>query len=89
MANLHVYGSKGYLLMDAETRLIKKTLDNKESVKDYPPTNIVGLALEAFADDVEGKKAFPVTSEEAIYGVAAFEAMVKSAQNEYEWVKLD
>ena len=86
---LHVYGSKGYLLMDAETRLIKKTLDNKESVKDYPPTNIVGLALEAFADDVEGKKAFPVTSEEAIYGVAAFEAMVKSAQNEYAWVSLD
>tara|TARA_Y100000590_G_scaffold337881_1_gene384986 strand:+ start:5855 stop:6829 length:975 start_codon:yes stop_codon:yes gene_type:complete len=85
---LHVYGSKGYLLMDTETRLIKKTLDNKETVKDYPITNIVGLALEAFADDVMGKKTFPVTIDEAIQGVAAFEAMVKSAENESEWVSI-
>lgn len=86
---LHVYGSKGYLLMDGETRLIKKSLDNTETITNYPNANIVGLTLEAFADDIEGKQSFPVTSEEAIQGVAAFEAMVKSAQNDYEWIKLD
>lgn len=86
---LHVYGSKGYLLMDGETRLIKKSLDNTEMITNYPNANIVGLTLEAFADDVEGKQSFPVTAEEAIQGVAAFEAMVKSAKNDYEWVKLD
>jgi len=86
---LHVYGSKGYLLMDGETRLIKKSLDNTETITNYPNANIVGLTLEAFADDVEGKQLFPVSSEEAIQGVAAFEAMVKSAKNDYEWVKLD
>ena len=86
---LQVYGSKGYLLMDSETRLIKKTLDNKEITTNYPSTNIVGLTLEAFADDIEGKGAFPVTNNEAIQGVAAFEAMVKSALNNYEWVSVD
>jgi predicted dehydrogenase len=86
---LHVYGSKGYLLMDGETRLIKKSLDNTETITNYPNANIVGLTLEAFADDIEGKQSFPVTSEEAVHGVAAFEAMVKSAQNDYEWIKLD
>jgi predicted dehydrogenase len=86
---LHVYGSKGYMLMDGETRLIKKSLDNTETITNYPNANIVGLTLEAFADDIEGKQSFPVTPEEAIQGVAAFEAMVKSAQNDYEWIKLD
>ena len=75
--------------MDGETRLIKKSLDNTETITNYPNANIVGLTLEAFADDIEGKQAFPVTSEEAVQGVAAFEAMVKSAQNDYEWIKLD
>ena len=86
---LHVYGSKGYLLMDAETRLVKKTLDNKETVINYPNANIVGLTLEAFADDVAGKAPFPVTADEAIDGVAAFEAMVKSAENDNNWISLD
>ena len=86
---LHVYGSKGYLLMDAETRLIKKTLDNKETIINYPNANIVGLTLEAFADDIEGKAPFPVTTDEAIDGVAAFEAMVKSAENNSNWISVD
>jgi len=86
---LHVYGSKGYVLMDGENKLILKGLDNKEKVTDYPDTNIVGLTLESFADSIENNQDFPVSMEQAISGIAAYEAMVKSANNDSVWINVD
>jgi predicted dehydrogenase len=86
---LHVYGSKGYVLMDGESKLILKGLDNKEKVTSYPDTNIVGLALESFADSISLDQDFPVSMEQAVSGIAAYEAMVKSANNESIWTDVD
>ena len=86
---LQVYGSKGYAMMRGETTLVTKDLSNLERVTNFAPANIVGLALEAFADAAGGGAAYPVTPEEVVAGVAAYAAMVKSAESDSAWVKVD
>jgi predicted dehydrogenase len=48
-------------------------------VHDFPPTDIERAELEAFADAVAGRAAFPVDTEQAIHGAAVFEAILRSA----------
>lgn len=86
---LQVYGSKGYAEMRGETSLVVKDLKNVERVTNFPNANIVGLALEAFAEAASGGAPFPVTAEEAIAGVAAYEAMIASVNKESAWVPVE
>ncbi len=86
---LQVYGSKGYSMMNGENTLVTKDLSNMERVTNFPNSNIVGLALESFADAASGGAPFPVTPDEIISGVAAYEAMVKSAAQNSQWVTTD
>jgi hypothetical protein len=85
---LQVYGSKGYAMMRGETSLVAKDLSNVEKITNFAPVNIVGLALEAFADAATGGAPYPVTPDEVVAGVAAYEAMVKSAEQNSAWINV-
>jgi predicted dehydrogenase len=85
---LQVYGSKGYAMMRGETSLVAKDLANVEKITNFAPVNIVGLALEAFADAATGGAPYPVTPDEVVAGVAAYEAMVKSAEQNSAWINV-
>jgi predicted dehydrogenase len=88
--NLRVFGSKGWAQLTDNETLIKAIagpatpgqnpyaakpevvkLDAKASLKDE---------LESFADAAEGKKPFPISPEEIMHGVSAFQAMLDSVR---------
>ena len=50
-------------------------------VVDHKGINPVKLGLEAFATAIGGGPAFPITHEQIVHGVAAFEAVVESAKS--------
>ena len=52
---------------------------DKRSTVEYPPSSSVAANLDAFADAVEGRAAYPVTQDEMIANIAALEAIIKSA----------
>jgi predicted dehydrogenase len=46
---------------------------------EFPKIDAERAELEAFADAVEGKSAYPVPPEEAIHGIEIMQAAVRSA----------
>ena len=48
---------------------------------DYPSVSAVRINLEAFADAVEGRAAYPMPQREMIANIAALEAIFKSAES--------
>jgi predicted dehydrogenase len=88
--NLRVFGSKGWAQLVDNNTLVKAipgsaapganpyaskpetiTLDSQASLKDE---------LEAFADAAEGKAPFPISHEEILHGVSAFQSMLDSVR---------
>jgi predicted dehydrogenase len=88
--NFRVFGSKGWAQLVDNNTLVKAvagppapgtnpyaskpetvTLDSQASLKDE---------LEAFADAAEGKAPFPISREEILHGVSAFQSMLDSVR---------
>jgi predicted dehydrogenase len=46
---------------------------------DYKGFNPLKAELEGFAAAIRGERSYPITPEEIVHGVAAFEAIVQSA----------
>ena len=46
---------------------------------DYKGFNALAAELEGFAAAINGERPYPITAEEVLHGVAAFEAIVRSA----------
>jgi len=77
---LHLFGSKTHAELRGPDRLeLTRLEDTVPRVIDYPVVDIERAELEAFADAVEGRATFPVSSEQAIHGAAVFEAIIRSA----------
>ncbi len=74
-----LFGTKGLLEMDGQDRLRFRPTEGQEWVRDYPKTDIENAELAAFARAVAGGPAYPLPLEEAIHGVAVFEAMIGAA----------
>jgi predicted dehydrogenase len=82
-----IYGNKGW----AEVRdaahpekpegwtLTKCLSGGRPESRHFPPAAPVRANLEAFADAVEGRGAYPVPPEQMLANIAAFEAIVRSA----------
>jgi predicted dehydrogenase len=82
-----IYGSKGW----AEVRdkahpeasegwtLTLSDIHGRRSVRDYPPASAVRSNVEAFAAACRGEAPYPVSPEEMIATISAFEAIVRSA----------
>jgi len=79
---IEVFGSKGALEIRQERNFTFRPIDGEPEVKTYPAFDKERAELEAFADAIEGKAPYPLATADAIHGVAAFEAIVKSAETD-------
>jgi predicted dehydrogenase len=78
MFRLGVYGSRGFAELCGNERLRIKLNDGTERIVDFPPLDIERAELESFADTVAGRRAFPVTREEAENNIAYLEGIGRS-----------
>jgi predicted dehydrogenase len=74
-----LFGSQGSLELSGHERLTFTPVEGEGWVKEYPKTDIEAAELTAFAAAVAGGPAYPLPVEDAIHGVAVFEAMIGAA----------
>lgn len=75
----HLFGTKGWLQIRDSRQLILETTDGQRQDVMLPDLDPVRAEVEAFADAVTGRDAFPIPVEDAVHGVAVLEAMGRSA----------
>jgi predicted dehydrogenase len=75
---VHVFGSKGWAEALGETRLIVAPIGQEPQPRTLPASDSLAALLEVFAVAVEGGAPFPVSPEEMLDLVGAFEALVTS-----------
>lgn len=76
---LQLFGSKGWAAMPDQARLVVSTLEGEPSETRFDPADTLTDELEAFARTIRRGEAYPVTTDEALAGVGAFEAIARSA----------
>ena len=76
---IHAFGTRGWIEMRGERRLVTGDLDGRESVREYEVVDITRAEIEAFARSIRDRVPFPLPAEEAIHGTAVLEAIVRSA----------
>ncbi|HEV7265097.1 MAG TPA: Gfo/Idh/MocA family oxidoreductase [Falsiroseomonas sp.] len=74
-----LFGHKGMVELMGQERLTFTPLEGEGWLKEYPKTDIEAAELAAFAAAVRGEAPYPLPVEEAIHGVAVFEAMIGAA----------
>lgn len=74
-----LFGSQGSLELSGHERLTFTPVEGEGWVKDYPKTDIEAAELAAFAAATSGGAPYPLPVEDAIHGVAVFEAMIGAA----------
>ena len=76
---LQLFGSAGWGAMKDQHNLELALIDKEPRVIDYDANDTLAAELAAFADCAHGHGTFPVTHQEALAGVAAMEAISRSA----------
>jgi predicted dehydrogenase len=79
IVRVQVFGTKGWLHLLDHHLLDVCDIDGKVERMEFPKIDAERAELEAFADAVEGKSAYPVPPEEAIHGIEIMQAAVRSA----------
>ncbi|TCZ66845.1 Gfo/Idh/MocA family protein [Roseicella aquatilis] len=76
-----LYGTRGSLEMRGPQQLVFTPVpgEGEAWTRDYPKHDIEAAELEAFAAAAVGGPAYPLPLEEAVHGVAVFEAMIGAA----------
>ncbi len=74
-----LFGTDGMLELQGHERLSYNPREGEGWVRDFPKTDIEAAELTAFASAAGGGPAYPLPVEEAIHGVAVFEAMIGAA----------
>lgn len=74
-----VFGTKGWLEIRDATKLTFQPVDGPCEHVTLPDHDALRAEVEAFADAVTGKSAFPVPVADAVHGVEVLEAMGRSA----------
>jgi predicted dehydrogenase len=83
-----VFGNKGWIEVRDKAHpqtpqgwiLTKSMLGGQPESIEYPPMSIVRACVEAFADAAAGRAHYPITYDEMIDNIAAFEAIAKSSE---------
>ena len=73
---VHAFGTKGNAEVLGETELVLRMSGRPPERRQLPPADSLRGELEAFADAVDGRAPFPVTTRQMLETVAAFEAVV-------------
>jgi predicted dehydrogenase len=75
---VHVFGSTGSAEVLGETELVLRLSGKPPERMTLEPQDSVRAELEAFADAVEGRAAYPIPLDQMLATVSAFEATVRS-----------
>jgi predicted dehydrogenase len=76
---LHLFGTEGWAEIRNNRRFEFRPLKGEGTVTEFPAFDALKCQLESFAAAVRGEAAFPVSPEDAVAGVAALDAMGRSA----------
>jgi predicted dehydrogenase len=77
---VHVFGTNGSAeVLDEATMILRKSGASQQIA--YPAIDVLRAELDAFADAVDDKHAFPVPEAEVLATLAAFEAALRSMQS--------
>lgn len=74
-----LFGTDGVAELHGHERLTFTPREGEGWVRDFPKTDIERAELAAFAAAVAGGPAYPLPAEQAIHGVAVYEAMIGAA----------
>jgi predicted dehydrogenase len=78
---VHVFGSKGSAeVLDEGTTILRMSGAKPKQIA-YPATNVLRAELDAFANAVDNKRAFPVPEADVLAALSAFEAALRSMQS--------
>jgi predicted dehydrogenase len=77
----HIFGSTGSAEAIGETELVLRMSGEKPKRMTFERVDSVRLSVEAFADGVSGRSPYPMTTEEIVGTIAAFEAAVASMKS--------
>jgi predicted dehydrogenase len=75
---IHVFGTKGSVESRDETTLTLSLIGERPDVRTYAPVDSLTVLIEAFAESIETGKPFPVTTDDMLNVVGAFEAIIRS-----------
>lgn len=81
MWRLRILGSKGWLEMIGENRLLSCEGNGPVQETTFPVANTERSELEAFALALDGAQPYPVSVEDALHGVSVLEAVARSAKD--------
>jgi predicted dehydrogenase len=78
---VHVFGTKGSAeVLDEGTMILRKTASPPRQTT-FPAIDVLRAELDAFADTIEQKLAFPVPEADVLATLSAFEAALRSMQS--------
>jgi predicted dehydrogenase len=78
---VHVFGTKGSAeVLDEGTMILRKSGAKLKQVT-YPAIDVLRAELDAFADAIETKRAFPVPEADVLATLSAFEAALRSMKS--------
>jgi predicted dehydrogenase len=78
---VHVFGTQGSAeVLDQATMMLRKSGSPPQRIA-YPAINVLRAELDAFAEAIDNKRAFPVREAEVLATLAAFEAALRSMQS--------
>ena len=74
-----LFGTDAWAVLHGHENLIVCRRDGTPEERVFPATDIEAAELMAFAAAAQGGPAYPLPAEEAIHGVAVYEAMIGAA----------
>jgi predicted dehydrogenase len=77
---VHVFGDAGNAEALGETELVLRLKGAKLERRALEPIDSLRAELEAFADAAAGRAAYPITPQEMVDTIAAFEAIIRSIE---------
>ena len=75
---LHLFGSNAWIQMNGPSEIISSFINQNTKTKLFSDTNIERLELESFAQSILSNISYPISEEQVLNGVSAFEAISKS-----------
>lgn len=78
---VHVFGADGSAEALGETDLVLRLKGKQTECRTFEPIDSVRAELEAFADAVADRAPYPITPEEMVNTIAAFEAIIRSIEH--------
>lgn len=82
---IQVFGSKGWAELRGETVLDHQPVSGTRTTLTFPAVSTERLQLEAFGAAIRGEAPYPISADDVVAGIAAFEAVPRSA-TEKRWV---